>query len=36
MPIMIPRSLPAAEILSKENIFTMDEARALSQDIRPL
>ncbi|MFA6730848.1 MAG: homoserine O-succinyltransferase [Eubacteriales bacterium] len=36
MPIKIPQSLPAAEILESENIFVMDEARAVSQDIRPL
>jgi homoserine O-succinyltransferase len=28
--------LPAAEALQSENIFTMDRARAVSQDIRPL
>jgi homoserine O-succinyltransferase len=36
MPIKIPSDLPAREILNKENIFTMDEGRAYSQDIRPL
>ncbi|MBO5786573.1 MAG: homoserine O-succinyltransferase, partial [Clostridia bacterium] len=36
MPIKIPMSLPAAEALIKENIFVMDEARAVRQDIRPL
>lgn len=36
MPIKIPSDLPAKEILNKENIFTMDEGRAYSQDIRPL
>jgi homoserine O-succinyltransferase len=36
MPINIPASLPAREILTKENIFVMTEERALSQDIRPL
>lgn len=36
MPITIPGNLPAKEILNKENIFIMDESRALSQDIRPL
>ena len=36
MPIKIPSSLPAAETLEKENIFIMDEKRAISQDIRPL
>ncbi|MCC6146241.1 MAG: homoserine O-succinyltransferase [Anaerolineaceae bacterium] len=36
MPIKIPDQLPAKEILRNENIFTMDENRALHQDIRPL
>ena len=36
MPVKIPNDLPAKEILAKENIFVMDESRALSQDIRPL
>lgn len=36
MPIKIPADLPAKEILKKENIFTMDEGRAYTQDIRPL
>ena len=36
MPIKIPEGLPAAGILEKENIFTMSEQRALTQDIRPL
>ncbi len=36
MPIKIPDSLPAAEVLSGENIFVMTEARAETQDIRPL
>ena len=36
MPIKIPRSLPAKEILEGENIFVMDEDRAVTQDIRPL
>ncbi len=36
MPIKIPMSLPAADSLIKENIFVMDESRAISQDIRPL
>lgn len=36
MPIKIPMALPAAEALIKENIFVMDEARAIKQDIRPL
>ncbi|GHU37140.1 homoserine O-succinyltransferase [Clostridia bacterium] len=36
MPIKIPDGLPAAEILSRENIFVMNSARADKQDIRPL
>jgi len=36
MPIKIDDNLPAAETLHNENIFIMSEARAYSQDIRPL
>lgn len=36
MPIKVPAGLPAVEILENENIFVMDENRALHQDIRPL
>jgi homoserine O-succinyltransferase len=36
MPIRIPNDLPAAETLLQENIFVMDQNRALRQDIRPL
>ncbi len=36
MPLNIPDNLPAAEVLIKENIFIMNESRAISQDIRPL
>lgn len=36
MPIIIPENLPATEILTRENIFIMSEARAIHQDIRPL
>ena len=36
MPIKIPNSLPAAEVLQRENIFVMHENRAVSQHIRPL
>ena len=36
MPIKIQKDLPAKAILESENIFMMDEDRALSQDIRPL
>ena len=36
MPIKVQRDLPARAILESENIFIMDEDRAMSQDIRPL
>ncbi|MCI8490372.1 MAG: homoserine O-succinyltransferase [Lachnospiraceae bacterium] len=36
MPICTQRDLPAKEILEKENIFVMDETRAMHQDIRPI
>ncbi len=36
MPIKTQSDLPALEILENENIFVMDENRALHQDIRPL
>lgn len=36
MPIKVSENLPAKKILEDENIFIMDEARALRQDIRPL
>lgn len=36
MPIRIQNDLPAKAILEQENIFVMDEKRAMSQDIRPL
>ncbi|NLP43167.1 MAG: homoserine O-succinyltransferase [Peptococcaceae bacterium] len=36
MPIKIPDFLPARNVLENENIFVMDEQRALTQDIRPL
>ena len=36
MPIKIPNELPAYKTLTDENIFIMDETRAISQDIRPL
>ncbi len=36
MPIKIQNDLPARAILESENVFIMDEARAVSQDIRPL
>ena len=36
MPIKVQKDLPARAVLEEENIFIMDEDRALSQDIRPL
>lgn len=36
MPIKIQKDLPAKTVLEAENIFVMDEDRALSQNIRPL
>lgn len=36
MPIKVQSDLPAKEILENENIFVMDEYRALHQDIRSL
>ena len=36
MPIRIPNNLPARGVLESENIFVMTEARAESQQIRPL
>ena len=36
MPIKIQSDLPAREILEQENIFVMDEHRAMHQDIRPI
>lgn len=36
MPIKIQDGLPARQILSRENVFIMNESRASSQDIRPL
>jgi len=36
MPIKVPAALPAVGILENENIFVMDENRAMHQDIRPL
>ncbi|GAA4655147.1 homoserine O-succinyltransferase [Anaerocolumna aminovalerica] len=36
MPIKVQSNLPAKKILEDENIFIMDETRALTQDIRPL
>lgn len=36
MPLRLPDKLPAIELLKKENIFVMDDTRAMTQDIRPL
>ena len=36
MPIKVQSDLPAREILERENIFVMDENRAVHQDIRPI
>lgn len=36
MPIIIPKDLPAHEVLTREKIFVMDSARAVEQDIRPI
>lgn len=36
MPIRTQNDLPAKAVLENENIFVMDENRALHQDIRPL
>lgn len=36
MPIKVQSGLPAREKLEWENVFTMDERRAVHQDIRPI
>lgn len=36
MPITIPESLPAHDILAREGVMVMGETRAARQDIRPL
>lgn len=36
MPIRVQNDLPVKEILEQENIFVMDEHRAVHQDIRPI
>jgi len=36
MPLTIPDKLPAIELLKRENIFVIDNSRAMAQDIRPL
>ena len=36
LPIRVKADLPAKAVIETENIFIMDETRAISQDIRPL
>ena len=36
MPIRIKNGLPVKEKLERENLFVIDERRAIDQDIRPL
>lgn len=36
MPIKVQSDLPAKETLERENVFTMDENKAIHQDIRPI
>ncbi len=36
MPIRVQNDLPAKELLERENIFVMNERRAVQQDIRPI
>lgn len=36
MPIKVKGNLPAKAVIESENIFIMDETRAIKQDIRPL
>ena len=36
MPITIPENIPASKTLKRENVFVMNERRAVKQDIRPL
>lgn len=36
MPIKVQNDLPAKKVMIDENIFVMDENRAITQDIRPL
>ena len=36
MPIRIKNGLPVKEKLERENLFVIDETRAIDQDIRPL
>ena len=36
MPLVIPSTIPAYDVLNKENIFVMSKEHALRQDIRPI
>lgn len=36
MPIIIPKDIPAFNTLQRENIFVIEEKRAVEQDIRPI
>ena len=36
MPLILPKGLPAIELLKQENIFVMDSTRTASQDVSPL
>ena len=36
MPIKLPETLPAFDILDREGVMVMGEGRAARQDIRPL
>lgn len=36
MPIIIPKDIPAYDILNDENVFVMSTKRATTQDIRPI
>ena len=36
MPIKIPATLPAYDVLTREGVMVMDEDQAAHQDIRPL
>jgi len=36
MPIIVPKDIPAVKTLQSENIFVMNDIRAMTQDIRPL
>ncbi|TMV38012.1 homoserine O-succinyltransferase, partial [Thioclava sp. BHET1] len=36
MPITLPETLPAFDILSREGVNVMSDTRAARQDIRPL